>query len=504
MRKAIKLVSGIIILLILLFIITIIVLTNVVNPNDYKQRIDKYVFEQTGRHLVIGNVGWSFIPWLGVDLKNVSFANPDNFKGPNLATIGEVKIKVRFLPLLTGSVRLGKVVVNNADINLITSPAGKNNYSDWNKKKPTNKTNQAKPGNNTIPLPVREIHIAGISITHSTIKMTDQKANTKTELSNFNLTTGAIDNTKDFPVNVKFTLQQSDSKNKTNVTAKAITNLNARQQVYQFRRIIINTKTNRPNLPTLPASLKGNIAINVPQETLTVSPLAAQIATMKIQGQIKVQQLLQTPQISVNIRSTETHLQPFMTTLLGKSMLKGTLSFDSALTTSGTSKKTLIANLNGKGKVNVSSGSITGFNLNNLLAMANALLHQQSAPHGDSAKITSFSSLSGTYVINQGILRNNDLQLSAGQASAKGAGAVNLNNTTINYLLTAEYKTKQGAKPQFELPIMVNGPLNHPSIKPNYSRIAKQVITNTIKNKIKDYVGQSGKHLNLNNLLKNL
>src|SRR3990167_2054503 len=97
MRTALKIIGSIIAIAIVLFIITIIVLTTVVNPNDYKNRIDQYVYSQTGRHLIIqGNVGWSFIPWLGIDLKKVTITNPPEFQGPNLATLGEIKLIVRF------------------------------------------------------------------------------------------------------------------------------------------------------------------------------------------------------------------------------------------------------------------------------------------------------------------------------------------------------------------------------------------------------------------------
>jgi len=515
MPKTIKLISAIVILIILLFTTTIIILTHVVNPNDYKQQIDKYVFEKTGRHIAVGNVGWSFMPWLGVDLKNVTLANTSGFNNPNLAKIGEIKIKVRFLPLLTGSARLGKIVVKNAHINLITNDAGKHNCSNWNRKETAGKANfqtiesakspTTKPNNKTSSIPAHEIHISGINITHSTIKIIDEKAKTKTFLRNLNLTTGAIDNAKDFQTNLNFILQEAGSKNKTKFLAHATTNLNTKKQVYQLHHLVISTKTSRPNLPILPATLKGNMIINIPQETLTLSPLNAQFANMKIQGQLKVRQLLQTPKITTHITSEETDLQPFIARLHGKSMFKGRLYFNAMLTTSGLSKKTLIRNLNGKGKMNISNGAITGFNLNELMTIANAIIHQKPAPRGKTLNLTSFSNLSGSFMINRGILQNNDLQLNAGQTYAAGTGAVNLNNTRVNYVLTAKYKTKPGAQqPAFELPIALQGPLGHISITPDYSSIAKQVLTKSIENKIKDYAGKAGKQFNLNKLFKGL
>lgn len=482
-------------------------LTKVVNPNDYKQHIDKYVFQKTGRHLTIGHVGWSFVPWLGMDLKNIQLTNPTGFKGPNLASISEIKIKVRFWPLITGKVHFGKIVIDNSTISLITNAAGQQNWSEWSKAaatKPQASKTVATKSNSNSKASIPQIQIAGISITRSFVNIINEKTKTKMVLTNFNFTTGNIDNAKNFPVHISFTEQQSNTKTVVLLSANAVANLDTQQQIYQLRHVTINIEQRRSNLPTLHSSLQGKIVINLPKQTLTFSPFTAQIANMKINGQLRVNHLLQTPQITANISSRGTELQPFMNALLGKSALKGTLSFNSAITTSGSSKNALIANLNGKGKMAVSNGAVTGFNLNDLLAAGNAIVHQQPVPQGNAPKLTPFSDLSGSYVINRGVLTNNDLRLIAGQAGAQGAGVINLNNNAINYVLTAQYQTKSGSKPSFELPIRVQGSLPHPSIQPDYSSIAKQVLTNAIEKKIKGYAGQAGNKLNLNKLFKGL
>ncbi|WP_423062432.1 AsmA family protein [Candidiatus Paracoxiella cheracis] len=507
MRTAIKFISGIIILLVILFIITIIVLTKIVNPNEYRHHIDNYVFQKTGRHLTIGKVGWSFVPWLGVDLKNIQLTNSTGFKGPNLASIGEIKVKVRFWPLITGKVHFGKIVVDNATISLITNATGQQNWSDWSKAattKPQASKTVATKSNSNSKVSIPQVQIAGISITRSFVNIINEKTKTKTALTNFNFTTGGIDNTKNFPAHVSFTEQQSNTKTVVLLSANAVANLDTQQQIYQLRHVTINIEQRRSNLPTLHSSLLGKMVINLPKQTLTFSPFTAQIANMKMNGQLRINHLFQTPQIMANVSSRGTELQPFMNALLGKSALKGTLSFNSAITTSGSSKKALIANLNGKGNMAIANGAVTGFNLNDLLAAGDAIVHQQPVPQGNAPKLTPFSDLSGSYVIKRGVLTNNDLRLIAGQAGAQGAGVLNLNNNAINYVLTAQYQTKSGSKPSFELPIRVQGSLPHPSIQPDYSSIAKQVLTNAIEKKIKNYAGQAGGKLNLNKLFKGL
>lgn len=513
MSTAIKFITGTICLLIGLFIITIIVLTKVVNPNDYRQHIDKYIFQKTGRHLLIGKIGWSFIPWLGVDLQKVQVTNPTGFKGSNLANIGEVKIKVRFWPLLTFSMQLGKIVIKNANINLITNSAGKQNWSDWRSAAATKPqatesikkiSKEPKPSRMNVQMPVHQVKIASIRITNSTINLINQKAKTKTKLSDFDFKTGTIDNAQNFPIKMSFDLEQSNSKNKTAISATAVANLDIENNIYKLHRVVISTKTRRSNLPIVTSTLKGIMGINLPKQTLTLSPFTAQITNMVINGRLQITRLLQIPRITANVSSQRTALQPFITALQGKSKLKGTLSFSSTITTSGLSKKALIANLNGQGKMTVSNGVISGFNLNDLLAQGSAIVHQQQVPQNKGPMQTSLSNLSATYVINRGVLRNNDLRLVGNQVSAQGIGVVNLNNGLINYVLRAQYRATTTSKSSLELPIKIQGPLSHPKVQPDYSGIAKQVFSNTIENKIKNYVGQAGKQLNFKKLFKGL
>ncbi len=59
MSKLIKIFGSIIGILLLLLIGTAVVITTVVNPNDFKQEISQYVHKETGRDLIIeGKISW--------------------------------------------------------------------------------------------------------------------------------------------------------------------------------------------------------------------------------------------------------------------------------------------------------------------------------------------------------------------------------------------------------------------------------------------------------------
>ena len=504
MRTAVKIISSLIILLILLFIITIIVLINVVNPNDYKKYFDHYVYQNTGRHLMVANVGWSFVPWLGVNLQNVQLTNPEGFQGPNLADIENIQIKMRFWPLLIGDVQVGHVVINKATISMITNTEGKTNYSAWEGTKTTNNPQLTQPiqtkTNKKVPIPIRTIEIAGINITNSAIHFINQKENTQTIFNDFTLTTGTIENKKNFPVMLNVNSNQQGKDAKTSITIRTTANIDFVNEVYFLHSMIINATMTRPNLPTIVAVVKGSVMMGLLEQTLTFSPFTLQFANMTINGNLHISQLLQTPQIIATLSSTQTELEKFVTALQGKSFIKGTLSYSMDLTTSGTSKEDLIHNLNGKGNMAIKDGAVLGINVDHLLAQADALVEQKSPPPQTNNQETNFSNLSGSFSLTNGILRNSDVSLESGHVRALGAGIINLNNNNINYILTAGYYTN--AQAQIEIPILIQGDLLHPTIKPDFSNLARKILTNAIKKKVEEYSGDVGKKLNFKKLFQ--
>ena len=66
-------------IIIITIVISVIILIRLVDPNDYKNRIDQFIYNKTGYHLILkSNTGWSFLPWLErVNLKKqVKLNNP--------------------------------------------------------------------------------------------------------------------------------------------------------------------------------------------------------------------------------------------------------------------------------------------------------------------------------------------------------------------------------------------------------------------------------------------
>ena len=97
--------------------------------NRYKPMIEKTVFEKTGRQLTLaGNaeLGISLIPT--VIINDVSFANPDWAKNPQMVTVKTVELRVALLPLLKKQVIIDRALLREPKIYLETSKDGQSSW----------------------------------------------------------------------------------------------------------------------------------------------------------------------------------------------------------------------------------------------------------------------------------------------------------------------------------------------------------------------------------------
>jgi AsmA protein len=88
---------------------------------------------------------------------------------------------------------------------------------------------------------------------------------------------------------------------------------------------------------------------------------------------------------------------------------------------------------------------------------------------------TGFGSLTGTFTISNGILRNGDLRLTSGPVPAQGAGTVNLAQGTVDYRVTVQIAG------QVPVPILVTGPIDNLSYRPE--------VANALENMVKKPAG---------------
>ena len=98
--------------------------------NKYKSHIENIVYEQTGRKLTIAgeaNIGISLIPTIVIN--DVSYANPEWAKNPQMVEVGSVKVSFSLIPLLSKQIVIDRILLSEPKIFLETSKDGKNSWN---------------------------------------------------------------------------------------------------------------------------------------------------------------------------------------------------------------------------------------------------------------------------------------------------------------------------------------------------------------------------------------
>ncbi len=155
--------------------------------------------------------------------------------------------------------------------------------------------------------------------------------------------------------------------------------------------------------------------------------------------------------------------------------------------------------LNGTARLQLKDGAIKGINIAEVLRKAKTALGSGNAKaQARETQKTDFSELNASFVIKNGVARNEDLDVKAPLFRITGKGNVDIGNSTIDYLVKAAVvaTTKgQGGAERSELagltvPVQLSGPLDDMKYKVDYGAVAREAVKSKVGEKLKESLGQ--------------
>ncbi len=189
-----------------------------------------------------------------------------------------------------------------------------------------------------------------------------------------------------------------------------------------------------------------------------------------VDGRGKVMVLSQTFEL------TGVQAQPLLRDAAGFDRLLGTANAKFAVAGRGRSQRVIVSSLNGNGAVTFLNGAVKGINLP---AMVRSVSLEALQKGFSGAQQTDFTELSGTFVIKNGILKNDDLTMKSPLLRVAGAGTSDLPNRYLKYRIEPKVVGTlkgQGAKTQktgLVVPIIVKGPWDDLDWKPDLRAMLK-------------------------------
>jgi AsmA protein len=159
--------------------------------------------------------------------------------------------------------------------------------------------------------------------------------------------------------------------------------------------------------------------------------------------------------VAANLRLAGVEVQPLFAVIAHIDQLsgKGDLAFD--LRSRGGNARELVAALDGNGRINLADGRISGVDAAQLMTTANV---PDDVPK-PTARALAYKTLSATYTVSRGILRNDDLKLNSPELTSTGAGTVDLPHCRVDYLWLPDLIDKGSAQ------IAITGPCDDPTYR---------------------------------------
>jgi len=163
-------------------VVVVLALPFLVPLDAYRGRIENTVGEATGRSFKIeGPLRLMLFPHPGLRAQRVTLANMPGGRAAAMATVGDIELSVRLLPLLTGRVELDKIVLNKPVIALEVDAEG---HANWTFAR--NKPAKAAPsGGSSVTLPATA-QFSGLEIEDGAITYDNARTGTHRSIDHVN------------------------------------------------------------------------------------------------------------------------------------------------------------------------------------------------------------------------------------------------------------------------------------------------------------------------------
>ncbi|WP_170409678.1 AsmA family protein [Ruegeria atlantica] len=223
----------------------------------------------------------------------------------------------------------------------------------------------------------------------------------------------------------------------------------------------IRLKANSIAVPELTLG-PSDLTLNLDRSRAVLAMSPATLFSGQLNGQV-VANNRNGLSVGGNLKADGIDIQQALSALGGIERLSGTGSGSFEFLGVGQTEDQIMRSLSGKGDLNVGKGLISGFDLDRLMGRG-----------GGESGTTVFNSLTASFTIDQGVLRNDDLLMSLDNFRADGTGRVGIGDRDIDYLFTP-VALRANSGNGISVPVRIVGPWSNPSIKPDLTKVIEAV-----------------------------
>jgi AsmA protein len=345
--KLIKIVFSAIVLLVLLTVAAVVLLPQLIDPNDYKNQITDTIMQKTGLETtIIGDLSLSVFPWLGISTGHIVLKQPTIIQqtvpqAGDFVDVQAIDIKVKLAPLFSRKLEVDTILLKQPRIEFVVNSAGKNSLAGISQASTPASTsqNQAPTQDTSIapaePATIAALTIAGVNISNGLFIFDDQQTKSRYDLTQLNINSGNIlETTAPFSISgtlagnaikaVTFTLDSELSLNKDTMAvainglrssiAQGTNNINAQIDSIDYQHAnatatinAVNVDANAEGYPLLLSI--PSITVDINKTHISIPALNANSNGVKLSGSIEVKDWAKVPIVIGDIQSNTVNLQ---------------------------------------------------------------------------------------------------------------------------------------------------------------------------------------------------
>ncbi|TVQ71371.1 MAG: AsmA family protein [Chromatiaceae bacterium] len=213
-----------------------------------------------------------------------------------------------------------------------------------------------------------------------------------------------------------------------------------------------------------------NLKLRARDGQLDVESVQANLYEGQLDGRLGLDVREDTPRMQARQSLEGIRFGGLLEDLTGDAMVTGGADVSFDVTSRGNSVKALINGLNGNGEMRVADGAVKGINVAQVIRDAEARVRGRSPEETDEPRQTDFTEITGSFRIDNGVVKNDDLRAASPLLRVQGRGEADLNKEQLDYRLdTSLVGTLKGQGGRdlsdlrnVNLPITIRGSFSEP------------------------------------------
>jgi len=304
--KAVKIVLGVLLGLVVLLVLAGVLVASFFNPNDYKGVAADAFTARTGRKLAVNqDLKLSYFPWLAVETGGITIGNAPGFGGdtaenPPFATIEHLAARVKLMPLLHKQIEIGTVEIVGLKLNLARDAKLRGNWQDL-----LDAANSQRPDAGAAPAAdgaVKSFALEGVNVKNGTLLWYENTSQLRYTVDKLDLSAGAIGSAAPVPLSVSLQFRDEVAKLAADLKVSATAAIDDKGGV-SAKKVDLAVAV-RPGGNAKPHDLAAkadSVVFDRNAQTLAVTNLTTETAGVRAQWTVSGKTLVDNPSVEGSV-----------------------------------------------------------------------------------------------------------------------------------------------------------------------------------------------------------